>query len=179
VNTKNGIDISNVTRLEIGSGNKPVPGYTRIDIEPHQFVDIVGDFRTMTFSNLEEVRSHHLLEHFGYDESIEVLKLWKSWLMIGGRLTVETPDFGRICEVWNEKKYWADKEHLAKHAYGSQEADWAYHKSAWYKEKFQDILPKIGFYIELIKQKHSYIRYGEKRTRYRFPNILVIAKRII
>lgn len=175
---RDGIDISKITRIEIGSGKQPVAGYTHIDVEQNPNVDIVGDFRMMTFSNLEEVRSHHLLEHFGYDEAIKVLELWKSWLKVGGRLTIETPDFGRICEVWNQQKYWADKEHLAKHAYGSQEAEWAYHKSAWFKEKFERVLPELGFEIVLLKQKHSYIRYGKENTRYRFPNIMVIADKL-
>lgn len=172
------IDISKITRLEIGSGKYPVAGYTHIDIEPQKYVDIVGDFRTMSFHDLEEVRSHHLLEHFGYDEAIDVLKLWRSWLKVGGRLTIETPDFGRICTLWDSGGVWADKEHLAKHAYGSQESEWAYHKSAWFKEKFERILPELGFNIFLLKQKHSYIRYGEKNTRYRFPNIMVIADKL-
>lgn len=165
-------------RIEIGSGKHPLSGYFHIDIEPNKGVDAVGDFRTMQFSDLEEIRAHHLLEHFGYDESIEVLELWRSWLMEGGRLIVETPDFGRMCELFNSGGYWANREYLMRHMFGSQEADWAYHKVGWYKELYEEVFPKVGFEIELLKQKHSYIRYGADRTRYRLPNILVIAKRV-
>ncbi len=167
-----------IKRIEIGAGKWPVAGFYHIDIEPGRGIDAVGDFRKMSFSNIEEIRAHHLLEHFGYTEVIEVLKQLHSWLMVDGRLIVETPDFERICAIFDNGGYWADKEHMMIHAFGSQEADWAYHKIGWYKERYEKILPELGFEIELIKQKHSYIRYGDRKTRYRLPNILVIAKKI-
>lgn len=167
-------------KLDIGSGNQPHHGYTTIDVEHSAHPDIVGDFRTMSFSNIEEIRAHHLLEHFDRKEGIEVLKQWRDWLAPGGRLIVETPDLERICYFFINRQdgRWANQEWLNHHLYGSQEAGWAYHKDGWYKEKFERVLPELGFEIELIKQKHSYIRYGESRTRYRLPNILVIAKKV-
>lgn len=167
-----------VIKLEIGSGKFPHDGYTTIDIEESNKPDIVGDFRGMNFENIDEIRAHHLLEHFGRDESVEVLKQWRSWLKAGGRLIVETPDFERICSLWSSGGLWANNEWLARHCFGSQEAEWAYHKDGWYKEKFEKIFPMIGFEIELLKQKHSYVRYGEGNIRYRLPNILVIAKKL-
>ena len=88
----------NVKKIEIGSGKWPHAGYTTIDIEPASNPDIVGDFRTMNFSGIEEIRNHHLLEHFDRCEAIDILKLWHQWLKKGGTLIVETPDFEGICE---------------------------------------------------------------------------------
>jgi len=166
------------TRIEIGSGKMPHPGFTTIDIEPSSGADIIADFRTLHFENLEEIIAYHLLEHFSREEGIRVLKLWHSWLKLGGTILVETPDFEGICEHFFDKTYYADKAHLVQHAYGSQEADWAFHRDGWYREKFDKLLPELGFRIILIKRKHSYIRYGESRTRHRLPNILVIAEKI-
>ena len=168
----------NVDKIEIGSGKWPHAGYKTIDIEPTNNPDIVGDFRTMNFSNIEEIRAHHLLEHFSRVESLEVLKQWYSWLKLSGILIIETPDFERICEFFHSDKYWASPEDMIAHVYGSQEAEWAFHKDGWYKAKFEEVLPKLGFKINLIKQKHSYIRRGVLNTRYRLPNILVIAQKI-
>lgn len=162
-------------RIEIGSGKWPKANCTHIDIEKRKGVDIVGDFRTMSFSDLEEIRSHHLLEHFGRKEAIEVLKLWHSWLKKDGVLIVETPDFERIC--YNFKN---DREWLNNHTFGSQEADWAFHKDGWWKDKFMEVLPKIGFEITLIKEKTSkvIIKSGGKKERHILPNLLVIAKKL-
>lgn len=174
-------------KIEIGGGKWPHEGYTHIDIEPENKPDIVGDFRTMTFSELEEIRSHHLLEHFNRDEAITILKLWHSWLKPKGTLIIETPDFEGICRDFlintenvsvdfsGLTRYW-----MTRHAFGSQEKEWAFHKDGWYEEKFRRILPQIGFKITLIKKKKSrvIIKKEEINERYVLPNILVIAEKI-
>lgn len=128
----------------------------------------MGDFRTMSFNDIEEIRSEHLLEHFGRDEAIVILNLWKDWLKKDGILIVETPDFESICKAFEGKdratQYW-----LTRHAYGSQEADWAYHRDGWYEDKFKQLFPEIGFEIMSIERNH---------TRGYLPNIKVTAKKI-
>jgi len=164
-------------KIEIGSGRMPHAGYETIDVESYANPTYLGDFRNMSFKDVDEIRTHHLLEHFSRKESIEVLKLWRSWLKEGGQLIVETPDIEEICHVWGTIRLWGTKDLLIRHMYGSQETDWAYHKDGWYKEKFEEILPKVGFKITLIKQQHSYIR-ADNGAKYRLPNILVIANKI-
>lgn len=167
--------MNNISRIEIGSGKWPHIGYTHIDIEKNPNVDIVGDFRTMSFSELEEIRSHHLLEHFSRNESIEVLKLWHSWLKKDGVLTIETPDFEYICA-----KFSSDKKWMTQHTFGSQEANWAYHKDGWWEEKFRKILPEIGFEIVIVKRSTSKVirDEGEDKGRHILPNITITAKKI-
>lgn len=162
-------------KLELGSGKFPHQGYTHIDIDPKHRPDIAGDFRTMVFSEVDEIRSHHLLEHFSRQEGIEVLKQWHSWLKKGGKLIVETPDFEAICHHFTDqpKRLWGTREMLVMSAYGSQEADWAYHKDGWWEDKFKEVLPELGFEITLVKHTHS--RYHKNNTWYRLPNILVEA----
>lgn len=165
--------------LEIGVGRKHHSGYKTIDIESYAKPDYLGDFRTMKFKDIEEIRSHHLLEHFDRKEAIEVLKQWHSWLKTEGKLVLETPDFEGICNYFTNQplRLWGTREMLVMATYGSQEAKWAFHKDGWYEDKFKDILPKLGFKITLIKKKHNYYR-DKDRTRYRLPVILVIATKI-
>lgn len=151
-------------KLNIGSRKKHHKGYTTIDIESGHGVDFVGDFRKMSFEGIDEILAEHLLEHFSRDESIAVLGLWNKWLTIGGILIVETPDFEGICENFNKDRYW-----MTRHTYGSQEADWAFHKDGWYEEKFKDVLPSVGFEILSISKTVS---------RRILPNIKVVAKKI-
>lgn len=156
-----GIIFTDPELLELGSGSRPHKGYLTVDL--CEDADIVGDFRQMHFNDVGTIRAHHLLEHFGRDEGITVLKLWHEWLRKGGRLIIETPDFEKICENFAKDKYW-----MARHAYGSQEADWAYHKDAWYGEKFEKVLPDVGF--EVISMK-------PRITRGYLPNIIVTAQK--
>lgn len=168
------------TKLVVGSGNFPQSGFTNIDIEEKYKPDIVADFRTLSFENIEEIHARHILEHFSREEALKVLKLWHLWLKVGGRLLIETPDLERICSLFTNQpeRLWADREHLNFALYGSQEADWAFHKDGWWKEKFEKILPELGFKIILIKPKHNYIRYGPNNTRNRLPTIVVVCERI-
>lgn len=151
-------------KIEIGSGKRPHKGYKTIDVEAYANPTYLGDFRTMSFSELDEIRNHHVLEHFGREEGIKVLKQWCSWLKKDGILVVETPDFEYICENFKKDPYW-----MTRHAFGSQEASWAFHLDGWYEDKFKEILPKCGFEILSISRNVS---------RKILPNILVIAKKL-
>lgn len=167
-------------KLNIGSGTTRLKDCVNIDIEEKYHPNICADFRRLSYENIEEIQARHILEHFDREEAIKVLKLWHSWLAVGGKLIIETPDINRICEFIAHPpvKYWASKEWMVRALYGSQEAEWAFHKDGWYKEKYEKILPELGFKVILIKQKHSYVRYGKTNTKYRLPNILVIAEKI-
>ena len=154
-----------IYKLDVGCGRKPHKGYTTIDIEEYAHPDYLGDFRTMSFKEIEVIRSHHVLEHFTREDGINVLKLWKSWLKTGGTLLIETPDFEYICKDFDKNPY-----HMTRHAYGSQEAEWALHKDGWYEAKFVKILTELGFKIESFKHSHTH--------SYQLPNITVIATKL-
>lgn len=162
-------------KLSIGSGRKRYPGYKTIDIESYAKPDYLGDFRTMKFSDVEAIRADHILEHFDRKESLEVLKLWHSWLKPGGIIRIETPDMEGMCRVFTEqpKRLWGPRELIDIAIYGSQEAGWAFHKNSWWKEKFEEILPQIGFKITATKHIHGNVRY--KGVKYRLPYIWVEA----
>jgi predicted SAM-dependent methyltransferase len=156
-----------MTRLNIGSGRRKYAGYTCIDIEPKNNPDIVGDFRTMSFSEVDEIRAEHILEHFSRDEGLLVLSQWRDWLKPEGVLIVETPDFEYICKDFasmdTRGQYW-----LTRHAYGSQEADWAFHRDGWYEAKFRSTFAELGYDILKVERNH---------TRSYLPNIRVTANK--
>lgn len=147
--------------LEIGCGRKPHKGFKTIDIEAYANPDYLGDFRTMNFENVQVIRAHHVLEHFSREEGVTVLKQWHSWLKQGGILIVETPDFEEICHDFASDPYW-----MTRHTFGSQEADWAFHKDGWYEAKLRSVLLIIGFTIKDIRKSKS---------RKILPNITVTA----
>jgi len=117
----------NTNRLNLGAGHKPKAGYINIDVLNLPDIDIVADFRELKYKGLDKVRAFHLLEHFGRDEGIAILKQWHSWLKRGGELSIETPDFEMICSRFEEDKAW-----MTRHAFGSQENKYSFHKDGWY-----------------------------------------------
>lgn len=162
-------------KLSIGSGTKHYPGFETIDIEPHNKPVYLGDFRVMKFKDIEEIRADHILEHFDRSESLKVLRLWHGWLKPGGKIRIETPDMERMCQIFitQPSRLWAPRELIDIAIYGSQEANWAYHKNSWWKEKYEKVLPQIGFKIIQTKQIHANVRYNG--VKYRLPYIWIEA----
>lgn len=158
-------------RLDVGSGHRPHKGYKTIEIQEEFHPDYLGDFRTMEFHDIEVIRAHHLLEHFGRDAADKILRQWHDWLKVGGILIIETPDFEGICRLFLETHNKKVKWWCVRHAYGSQEQDapWSNHINGWYEEKFRDYLPTLGFEVEEVLHDtvHGYL-----------PNVTVRAKKI-
>lgn len=155
--------------LDVGCGKKKHKGYIGIDIEPSNKPDILGDFRQMDFEEVDRIRARHLLEHFSREESLKILKLWHDWLKMDGTLIIETPDFETTCVHFIKSNNSAERYWLIRHLYGSQEADWSFHKDGWYESKFRWILPKLGFEVTSVLNSIS---------RGYLPNIIVIARKI-
>src|SRR3972149_9150010 len=79
-------------KLEIGSGKRPTPGYTHLDIKPLEGIDIVADARKIPLpdNECEEVYSHWVLEHFSYHDTFDLLTEWKRILKPGGIVKIIT-----------------------------------------------------------------------------------------
>lgn len=139
-------------KLHLGCQEKYLDGYINIDlpspshtVEPVK-ADIYADVRTISYDPgaIDEIRSHHLLEHFSRQEALLLVARWHKWLKIGGTLVVETPDFEESAKKFVQSKI-EDQFVLARHIFGSHEADWAYHKDFWSQSKFEYILSRLGF----------------------------------
>lgn len=190
-------------KIHLGCGNKYLEGYVNIDLPPNEQTvmqakaDMYADIRTLQFpdNSLEEVRSHHLFEHFNRAEALKLLVRWRKWLKVGGILYIQTPDFaGCIFKyLFVPLKF---RMQLGRHIFGSQEAQWAYHLDFWDKKKFKFILKSLGFDVVRIKRylnsfhKHySHIPFSsligeliperiyQKYGGFKLPDITVIAKK--
>lgn len=139
-------------KLHLGCGANYLEGYVNIDL-PHEGqtvmkskADIYQDIRTLSYfdNSVDEIRNHHLLEHFTRQESLKVLLQWRRWLKPGGILFIETPDFETAAKKFSRAGI-NEKFKISRHVFGSQEADWATHKDWWGEEKFRFVLSKLGF----------------------------------
>lgn len=150
-------------KLHLGCGQNYLEGYINVDLPTEgQTVmeakaDVYKDIRELEYeqNSVDEIRAHHLLEHFSRQESLKLLLQWRGWLKPGGRLVIETPDF----ETGFEKFATVDiktKFKIARHLFGAQETDWAYHRDWWGEEKWNFVLAKLGFELKEVDKITDY-----------------------
>lgn len=190
------------SKLHLGCGELYLEGYVNIDFPPehHTVVkvkaDLYSDIRNLKYpeNSIEEIRLHHVFEHFSRQEALKLLADWRKWLKPGGKLVIETPDVETAFQMFAETDDLKKRFALLRHVFGSHEADWAYHKDGWGEQKFKFILEKFGFEdieCEKVIAYHSNLRpkkFGgvigrllpekiKDATGDRLPNIVVRARK--
>jgi glycosyltransferase involved in cell wall biosynthesis len=140
-------------RLHLGCGEQHFDGYINIDYPPSEHnvmqvkADIFANITELDFppSSVDEIRLHHVFEHFDRATALAMLIKWHQWLKIGGKLHIETPDFVGNAKTVLANSSWAVKMGVIRHISGSHEASWAYHVDQWFAERFEHTLNKLGF----------------------------------
>ena len=95
-------------RLNLGCGDKPLPGYINVDVAPSRLgkkPDLLADLRArLPFPNecVDEVMAIHVIEHFWRWEVADVVREWARVLKPGGRLVLECPNLIAACQAFLE-----------------------------------------------------------------------------
>lgn len=141
-------------RLHLGCGETYLQGYVNIDLPPdrhsvqiHTRADVYADITELSYpsKSVNEIRLHHVLEHFDRPTALRLLIEWYEWLEDGGMLVIETPDFELSARTFLKSN--AENSHkILRHIFGSHEATWATHQDGWYREKLQLYLTSLGFH---------------------------------
>ena len=93
-----------VIRLNLGCGDKILPGYVNIDLADERAghkPDIICDVRKLTLPDAyaDEAMAIHVVEHFWRWEVVEILKEWRRVLKPGGKIILECPNLLSACEA--------------------------------------------------------------------------------
>jgi predicted SAM-dependent methyltransferase len=86
-------------KLNLGAGDVPLEGYIAIDRKTGGEVFPVTDTNgpgLYADGTVDEIRASHVLEHFGHEQTLAVLKEWVRVLKPGGILKIAVPDFDKI-----------------------------------------------------------------------------------
>lgn len=87
-------------KLNLGSGDTPIEGYTNLDRKTGQEV-----YPLAAYSNpVTEIRASHVLEHFPHNQVGAVLRNWVDALLAGGVLKIAVPNFEWIAEAYLAEK---------------------------------------------------------------------------
>lgn len=153
---KNGIwDENNPLKLHLGCGSRNIKEFINIDlpissttIQDKSGADYYVDILKLVFppSTVDEIRLHHVFEHFDRPTALAQLCFWHIWLKEDGVLTIETPNLSSSLWILLFPFYsYNNKQIVLRHLFGSHEADWAIHYDGWYKRKYQKVLISLGF----------------------------------
>lgn len=142
-------------KLHLGCGQNYLEGYTNIDfplsehnVQQASVADRHADLTRLRFkeSSIDEVRLHHVFEHFPRHIACALVASWNSWLIKGGVLHIEVPDFEKNAKVVLSKLSSQKSKSVAlRHIFGSNEAQWATHYEGWTAKRLGDILAELGF----------------------------------
>lgn len=156
-------------KLNIGAGNKRLPGYTGVDAVRRAAADIVAPAWAIPLEDgvADEIMAIHLFEHFYRWECDDVIVEWKRLLKSGGKLVLELPNFYKACEnVINglnnpgkhpdQLNYWA--------AYGDprDKDPFMAHRWGWTPQALSEFLASYGF-TNITEQPTQFHRTGKLR----------------
>ena len=132
-------------KYHIGCGSKRLETFTNIDCLKTDAVDIVDDISTLCSvqdKSADLIYACHCLEHFGRNETLDVLKVWGSKLKIGGILRVAVPDFDSVVKIYQKNK---NLQEILGLVCGGQRNEYDYHKTIFNFESLSKLLNEAGF----------------------------------
>ncbi len=149
-------------KLHLGCGQRYFDGYVNIDypmtehtVQEKSVADVQADLLKLKYEPgiIEEVRLHHVYEHFSRPVACALLSNWYYWLKVGGTVHIEVPDFERTGKAALSAFKNSKMKHVAlRHIFGSQEAHWAVHFEGYSKELLSDMLELFGYKVKEAKR---------------------------
>jgi hypothetical protein len=148
-------------RLHLGCGQVGFDEYINIDYPPERhhvmhlteadlFADISG--LQVGSNEVDEVRLHHVFEHFSRVDSLLLLIKWGEWLKENGLLIIEVPDFEANAEHFLNSKEYSTKAGIVRHLVGDQSSPWGYHIEQWWPNRLAKTLTSLDFKIDAIER---------------------------
>lgn len=144
-------------KLHLGCGQKYLDGYLNIDfpadshsVQQTSPADLHADLLALHYpaGSVDEVRLHHVFEHFTRPVACALLCTWHTWLKEGGLLRLEVPDFRRTAAViLNPLASPRAKGVAMRHLFGSHEAHWAVHCEGYTPGILEALLQTYGFQV--------------------------------
>ena len=104
---KSVISSSRGVKLNLGCGDKLLPGYLNVDVAESRRdlrPDVRCDLHRLPFDtgSVDEVLAVHVVEHFWRWEVVDVLREWTRVLAPGGTMVLECPNLLSACQAFLE-----------------------------------------------------------------------------
>jgi len=156
---------ANNMKLHLGCGERHLDGYLNIDypsaehtVQTKSVADQFADITAIKYESdtIDEVRLHHVFEHFSRAQACALVAAWHGWLKAGGVLHLEVPNFRRTAlAILSPFVPFKEKMVGIRHIFGSQEARWAVHLDGYCPARLKKLLTAFGFEVVSV-EKNSY-----------------------
>ncbi len=134
-------------KLHIGCGTVNLQGWVNIDARADSHIHLCTntvDLGAFTDHSIVEIYICHFLEHFSFEESIQLLTLFHRKLLPGhGRLRISVPDFDLLIKAYCESNY--DLDLVKNVLMGGQDDPYNYHKAIFNNSSLSQSLVSVGF----------------------------------
>ncbi|MFT5452216.1 MAG: putative SAM-dependent methyltransferase [Enterobacterales bacterium] len=133
-------------KLHIGAGEVNVQGWVNVDgrkFEHTHFVSDGFDLKEFSDNSIEEIYLCHVLEHFSFQDGENLLKYFRTKIMVGGVLRISVPNFDALVTAY--KANGDDVESIKSALMGGQNYDYNYHKAIFNKKSLALMLKQCEF----------------------------------
>jgi predicted SAM-dependent methyltransferase len=155
--SENATTASKAMKLHLGCGQRYLKGYRNIDfpstehtVQSASVADEHADLLELKVaeSSVEEIRLHHVFEHFPRYTACALVAAWQSWLKEGGVLRIEVPDMLMTGLAAINPFASRHRRRVAeRHLFGSHEAAWAGHKEGYTSSELRSLLSAFGLRV--------------------------------
>lgn len=125
-------------RLNLGCGKHRIEGWVNIDRADGMEAYPLPQYAD---NSVDDIRASHILEHFGYEDTINVLREWHRVLRPGGRIHVSVPDFDKIVHMYETGSDMNAESYL----FGGHKSKDDHHGAYFNETKVRQLLMVAGF----------------------------------
>ena len=133
-------------RLHLGAGPINLQGWVNIDAREATHIHLTANnFDLVEFADgtLAEIYMCHVLEHFSFEESEQLLRNFHRKLKPGGTLRISVPHFDHLIAIYKAN---SDNLEIVKRALmGGQDYEYNFHKSIYNKTLLSSLMLSCGY----------------------------------
>lgn len=142
-------------KLVIGAGERRVEGAIHHDVQDLPGIDICCDFWDLpknTAIKYDEIYMTHVLEHFPFAKTQDVLKILYDLLKTTGKVYIEVPNF-----YWHALEIISDSfnRQMVEYAFGGQLNEFDFHYNGFTPEILREDLILAGFTVDELNPNSS------------------------
>jgi len=137
--------VSDGPQIHLGCGQINIQGWINIDARsmPHVHITTTDLFLPhFTENSIAEIYLSHVLEHFSFSESQDLLKTYFEKLRPGGCLRLAVPDFRVLAAIYKETN---DLDKIRRALMGGQDYEFNFNKSVYDQELLKELMENNGF----------------------------------